>query len=172
VEEICVEREMKYDKILPIAEKYLEMIEPYCTRAMIAGSIRRKKLEPNDIELVIMIDPKKMEKLISVMDEFGGRIRGDITGKACQRWAKEKVKLDIFIAALDGTNWGNIVLIRTGSAAFSRWMMGFRSKEVGLKHEGGYLWKGDKRLECKEEMDVFRLLKMDWIEPEDRSWTR
>ena len=139
-------------------------------RAEIAGSIRRKKLEPNDIELVIMIDPKKMEKLIGMMDEFGGRIRGDITGKACQRMTEEKVKLDIYIAAADGTNWGNIFVIRTGSAAFSRWMMGFRSKEVGLTHEGGYLVKNAKKLECQEEIDVFKFLKLDWIEPEDRSW--
>lgn len=161
---------MNYKEILPIAENYLKKIEPYCTRAEIAGSIRRKKLEPNDIELVIMIDPKKMGSLISIMDEFGGRIRGDITGKACQRATEEKVRLDIYIAAADGTNWGNIFVIRTGSAAFSRWMMGFRSKEVGLKHEGGYLWRGCEKLECREEEDVFRLLKVDWIVPEHRSW--
>lgn len=161
---------MKYNEILPIAEKYLEMIEPYCTRAVIAGSIRRKKLEPNDIELVVMIDPKKMEKLISVMDEFGGRVRGDITGKACQRWAQEGVKIDFFIARQDPSNWGNVLVLRTGNAVFSRWLGGFHAREVGLKHEGGFLWEGDKRLECKEEADVFRLLKLEWIDPQDRSW--
>lgn len=161
---------MKYKEILPVAEKYLKKIEPYCTRAEIAGSIRRKKLEPNDIELVVEIDPKKMKELISTMDKFGIRIRGDISGRYTQRLTNERIKLDIFIARQNPSNWGNVLVLRTGNATFSRWLGGFRAKEVGLRHESGYLWKGDKRLECKEEMEVFRLLKLKWIEPQDRSW--
>ena len=161
---------MRYGKILPIAEKYLEKIEPYCLRAVIAGSIRREKRDCNDIELVIMIDQTKMQELVEIMDEFGGRVRGDITGKATQRMTEEGLRLDIFIAAKDGTNWGNVLVIRTGSAAFSKWIMGFRAKEVGLRHQGGYLVKNEKKLICKEEMEVFRLLKLSWISPQDRSW--
>jgi len=161
---------MKYEEILPIAEKYLEKIKPYCLRAEIAGSIRRKKRECNDIELVIMIDQSKMPELIEIMDEFGGRVKGDITGKATQRMTSEGVKLDIFIAREVPSNWGNILTIRTGSAAFSKWLMAFRTRDAGLQHKGGYLWRGDEKLECKEEEDVFRVLKLKWINPIDRNW--
>jgi DNA polymerase/3'-5' exonuclease PolX len=35
-----------------IAEKYLNLFKPYCERIEIAGSVRRKKSQPDDVELV------------------------------------------------------------------------------------------------------------------------
>ena len=159
-----------YEEILSIAERYKKILEPYCKRLEIAGSIRRKKSECGDIELVIIRDLEKLEELKSLIGEWK-RIKGDITGRYTQRMLPEGIKLDIFIAADDGSNWGNIYLIRTGNWKFSRFMMGIRAKQVGLKHREGYLWLWNKhRYNCYEEEDVFRLLKMDFIPPEGREW--
>ena len=160
---------MKLEEIEPIAEKYVKILEPYCNRIQIAGSIRRRKKECKDIEIVIIRKPERLDELIKVVDKFG-KIKGCIDGRYTQRMLPEGVKLDIFIARDDGTNWGNILLIRTGSWKFNVQVIGLRSKEVGLKHKFGYLWDGDERLECREEEDVFRYLKMEYIEPEKRSW--
>ena len=166
---------MKLDEIIPIAEKYKDTLEPYCKRIEIAGSVRRKKPECRDIELVIIRYPDKLEELKSIVGEWK-KIRGDITGRYTQRMLPEGVKLDIFIAVDDGSNWGNIYLIRTGNWKFSRFMMGIRSKQVGLIHANGYLCRAncvpfeDCNIPCYEEQDVFDLLDMKWIPPEERSW--
>ena len=161
---------MNYEEIKVIAEKYKKILAPYCKRIEIAGSVRRKKDNCRDIELVLIRDMKKLEELKSIVGEWK-RIRGSITGRYTQV-QPEDIKLDIFIAVDDGSNWGNIYLIRTGNWIFSRFMMGIRSKQVGYEHHGGYLWLGgDGRVDCFEEQDVFDVLKMKFIPPEERSWT-
>ena len=168
-------RKMKYEEILPIAQKYKRILEPYCNKVEIAGSIRRKKEECNDIELVIIRKPEKIDELKRVVDEWK-RVKGDVRGRYTQRIVPEGLKLDIFIAADDGSNWGNIFLIRTGSWKFSRYMMGIKAKKEGYEHKGGYLWRRIQgsgvilKCECYSESDVFRYLGMEYIPPEERDW--
>lgn len=159
---------MEYKMIKLISDRYFEQIEPYILKGMVAGSIRRKKAEPNDIELVLVLNPDKIEEIKELVDTWGTRIKGQITGRYTQRLLTEDVKIDIFLAQL--SNYGNIVVIRTGNWRFSRFMMGIRAPQVNLKHREGYLWHGMGRLNCYEEEDVFRLLRMDYIDPENRSW--
>ena len=161
---------MKLQEILPIAEKYKKILEPYCKRIEIAGSIRRKKPECRDIELVLIRDPDKLEELKRVVT--WNSIRGAITGRYMQVEVPEGLKIDIFIAVDDGSNWGNIFLIRTGNWVFSRFMMGIRPPQLGLKHREGYLWRDNVRIDCREETDVFTNLDMLWISPENRSWEK
>ncbi len=160
---------MKLKKIKQIAEYYKRRFEPYCKRVEIAGSIRRKKLNPKDIEIVAI--PKKGFK------NFKGVTFGFLRGKYIKDGDKYKqielpegVILDLFLCSPE--NWGNIFLIRTGNAGFSRWMMGFKIKEYGCVHSDGYLWKkknGEfKPVKCFEEQDIFNLCNMKFIEPEKR----
>ena len=156
---------MKLEEIRPIAEKYKDLLAPYCKRIEIAGSIRREKAECGDIELVLVRDEDMVHSLEDVLANTV-KIRGTITGRYTQRMLPEGIKIDIFMAQED--NWGNIFLIRTGNWRFSRFMMGIRAKQVGLLHRGGYLWRGADQLYCYEEEDVFRELKMDFVDPRDR----
>lgn len=162
---------MKYEEIKVIGERYKKILAPYCKRIEIAGSIRRKKDNPRDIELVIIRDPEKIGELKEIVDSWY-RVKGDISGRYTQRVLLDvDIKLDIFIAVDDGSNWGNIFLIRTGNWIFSRFMMGIRAPQLGLKHREGFLWRDNERLVCKEELDVFDALDMEYIPPEERSWT-
>ena len=159
---------MKLDKILPIAEKYKETLEPYCKRIEIAGSVRRKKPECRDIELLIIRDPEKLEELKSIVGEWK-KIRGSITGRYTQV-QPEDIKLDIFIAVDDGSNYANILLIRTGNAKFSRYMMGIRLRDYGYRHRNGFIWRENNKVICNSENDIFKLVGMEYIEPEDREY--
>ncbi|MCK4329779.1 hypothetical protein KAX02_08040 [candidate division WOR-3 bacterium] len=162
---------MIYQEILPIAEKYKKILEPYCkrNRCRIAGSIRRKCPDCGDIELVIIREPNKLEELKSVVGEWK-RIRGSITGRYTQRMLPEGIKLDIFIAVDDGSNYANILLIRTGNANFSRYMMGIRLREYGYRHHNGFIWKDDNKVICNTEKDIFKLVYMEYLTPEEREY--
>lgn len=160
---------MEYNKISPIASKYMNMLAPYCLRIRVAGSIRRKVKECNDIEIVCVRDPDMKEemKFVSIVERLK-KLKGSPLGKYTQRMTHEGVKLDLFMCETD--NWGNILLIRTGNWRFSRYMMGIRAKEVGLYHRGGYLWRGSTKIPCEDELAVFEALKLKYIKPVDRTW--
>ena len=41
-------------KVLSLAKKIVKEIKPFCSRIEIAGSIRRKKSNPGDIDIVLI----------------------------------------------------------------------------------------------------------------------
>lgn len=160
----------------PIAERLKTELAPYCERIEIAGSIRRQKPEVKDIELVVI--PKHVPA-----DMFGSttephpdfcriinaleKVKGEPTGKYTQRILPEGIKVDIFIA--DPDNWGLIYAIRTGSADFSYKILGGAWVRCGYKSVNGYLMEGEKRVPVREEEELFRLLRLPFTPPEQRS---
>jgi DNA polymerase/3'-5' exonuclease PolX len=78
-------------------------------------------------------------------------------------------QIDMFIAKPD--NWGIIFLVRTGSAAFSTHVLSAWKKVTGGGYsKDGYLYnKENEIVYTYEEEDVFKLCKMDFVEPENRS---
>ena len=155
---------MKLNKIRKIAEKYKNMFSPFCERLEIAGSIRRKKPEPKDIEFVAIPKGNKLDNFLK-KQKFKYLKNGP---KYKQIILPEGINLDLFLCTK--YNFGNIYLIRTGNWKFSMLMMGIRTKYFGLYQKDGYLWKDGKRLICREEEDVFKLLKKDYVKPEDRNY--
>jgi DNA polymerase/3'-5' exonuclease PolX len=94
------------------------------------------------------------------------------TGKYTQRIAYG-VKLDLFMATPE--NWGLIFSVRTGSANFSHYKLAKRWVELGYKSVDGMLQKYNdegkegKPLAIRTEEHLFKLLKIPWVEPEDRN---
>lgn len=169
-----------------LAAEMADILKPYCTRVEIAGSVRRCKDEVKDIELVAL--PKLQVE--SVPDLFGMR---EVEVNALERffeqgehlgWSvlkggerqkqlrlKAGINVDLFIVR-PPAQWGVIFTIRTGSADFAH-------RLVTKRHYGGMLpshlqvkdggiYEGRKLIETPEEMDVFRLLGVDWIDPRAR----
>jgi len=153
---------LKLETAKKIAHDFMEQISPFCLRTESAGSVRRGELEIQDIDICAI--PKALFGLKTVMDRQH-YIKGRFPSRNSQIKFKGE-KIDIFWCSRE--NWGNIFLIRTGDWEFSKWIMGTKTREVGLRQREGYLWRGNERLSCPEEVDVFKLLEMDFIEPKDR----
>jgi len=161
---------MKYSKAKRIADSVLQELKPHCERIEIAGSIRRKKEYPNDIEIVAIPKPYDVdlfESGIATVVNKWERVKGTLPCRYTQRILPEGIKLDLFFATYD--NWGLIFAIRTGSAEFSHqklatvWVkQGYHSKDGMLHNQFG------KQLPIREEIDLFNLLGIDWVEPIDR----
>lgn len=150
---------MKLEDGKKSANDFIKQIRSCCLKIQIAGSIRRGKPEVHDIEICAI--PKNLFRLKEIMDRQL-YIKGRFPSKYSQiRY--QSAKIDIFWCSKD--NWGNIYLIRTGPWQFSKWIMGARSRQVGLRQRDGYLWRGKEKLSCPEERDVFRLLEIGYIKP-------
>ena len=135
------------------ADVVLWHLTPYCDRIEIAGSVRRRKPDVGDIEVVAI--PKTVEdrdlfwngdRVRSPMFAREVRILGEIrkgvpeVGRYIQIWLDpEKIQLDLFLATPD--NWGLILAIRTGSARYSRppsqWMLAAAGSSSGASFATG-----------------------------------
>jgi len=181
---------MKLQDATERALALLEEMAPHCHRAAIAGSIRRKKPEVTDIELVVIA---KWAEMADQSDLFSTRTQRvnllhqwaltsgirwiykrdgqpiDTTIKDDGRMWKGLLpcgaQLDLFITTPE--RWGTIFLIRTGSADFSHEIMKHAAK-VKAKFEGGVLHVNGAPVETPEEADVFRHLKLRYVRPEER----
>lgn len=161
---------MEYPKALKIAEQIKNELSPYCVKIEIAGSIRRKKSEIGDIEIVAIRRSKDLIGLCETINRWP-KVKGEPTGKYTQRVYRfgegenDSIIVDIFFAT--EKNWGYILLIRTGSKDFSH-SMAVRWNQFGYKGEEGMLTKGGVPVIVKTEEELFGLLRMGYVFPEDR----
>ncbi|GAA4292700.1 hypothetical protein [Aestuariibaculum suncheonense] len=161
---------MKFEEALTIAEKVKELLAPHCERIEIAGSIRRKKPEVKDIEIVAIPKPYDVglfESGIATVVNQWEKVKGELPCKYTQRILPEGIKLDLFFAERD--NWGLIYALRTGSADYSHHILASGWVFQGYRSESGYLQIDGERIVVREEEDLFKLLHMPYLEPEKRN---
>jgi len=169
---------MKLEEALKIATHHKNRLSPFCDRIEIAGSIRRQKPEVKDIEIVCI--PTKVQArfglyevrwvphngFVSLVNSLE-KIKGEPTGKYTQRILPEGINLDLFMATPD--NWGLILAIRTGSAQFSHMKLAVGWARRGYKSRNGVLVRNGRIIPVREERDLFSLIGLPWMDPEDRN---
>ena len=162
---------------LEYAGELIVLLADDCERIDIAGSLRRKKPDVGDIELVCI--PSVWLDLFCNEIRTAARIETALTaygivllknGEHFKQFLYGKVKVDLFITTPEC--WGVIFTIRTGSAEFSHKLVTPRNQggllPSNLRVKDGRIWNGSTFLDTPEEIDVFRACNMAWIEPKDR----
>lgn len=87
--------------------------------------------------------------------------------KYTQRILASDIKLDLFFA--EPGNGGLIFAIRTGSADYSHKVLATGWVNRGYNSKDGYLTRGGKRYEVREEKDLFQMIGVPYVDPEDRN---
>jgi DNA polymerase (family 10) len=155
------------------AEKILGEIEPFCTRAMIVGSIRRGRPMVGDIDFVVEPKPgQEIEMRARIKD--GHQVLTD--GSLNLIVLSARVQLDFFIAIPSSEdlfdrlagNWGSLVVCRTGSREFNTWLCN-RAKARGM-HWNPYrgMLQAGKLFAGETEESIFAALDLPLIPPADR----
>lgn len=163
---------MEYNKAKSIAYSVVSILEKHCSRIEIAGSIRRKKPEVKDIEIVAIPKPYEtglFESGIATIVNKWEKVKGELPCKYTQRILPSGIKLDLFFATPE--NWGLIYAIRTGSADYSHKVLANAWVKAGYTSIDGMLFhEGNKKFyEVREEIDLFKRIGIDYIEPELRN---
>lgn len=170
---------MVYTQARIIAGRLIKELSPYCQRLEIAGSLRRKKPEVGDIELIAI--PKfgvdlfgnvTEEHLLDSVDweRFGKVIKAGHKYKQIELY--QGINLDLFIVT-PPAQFGVQFVIRTGPADFSKRFV--TSKKFGgllpsvFRVQDGAIWSNNHVIETPEEADVFHVIGLPFIEPEKRS---
>ena len=166
---------MQLDQATVIAERVNAQLAPHCDRIEIAGSIRRRKANVGDIEIVCI--PKRTDaghrSVYWVLAVIGaGRPKkGDPrTAKYVQFETRGGdgpiINVDVFTATPE--NWGLIYAIRTGSADYSHYVLACGWVRNGYNSENGMLMRNGVVVAVPEECDLFRLAGVPWVDPEAR----
>lgn len=164
-----------------IASAFVFRIAPACVRTLIAGSVRRRKAEIGDIEIVAIprTSPEldmfgfptgaQLSALDALLDDLA--LPRTKNGPKYKQLTYEGTQIDLFLATPE--TWGCVATIRTGSADFSRWLVTELkyggAKPHHLKFEDGRLLANGQALATPEERDVFAALDLAWVEVEDRT---
>lgn len=167
---------MDYLEARALAEKVCYQLVPYVDKIKICGSVRRRKQECGDIDIVCLPKTKPVKDLfgmISGQERDPGfiktinqweKLKGDATGKYTQRLV-DGHKVEIAMAHPD--NFGNLVLIRTGNSDFSHLMMKIALKR-GFQQRDGFLYREEKLISIPDEQLYFDALGVPFIQPEKR----
>lgn len=187
---------MKHIDALLIAGGLVERLRPACTRIEIAGSIRRGKADVKDIEIVAIPDLTPMlrarpefgkpipkvhkTKLDAILDEMVAErmICFEKNGEKYKKFDFEnRINCDLFLVT-PPAEWGVQMVIRTGPADFSHWVVTRQRSGGALPNEyrvqDGAVWEGDTSNPTQnligfgEEIDFLKFLGLGWVEPGER----
>ena len=161
---------MTLDQARAIAERVIAQLAPHCDRIEIAGSIRRRKPDVGDIEIVAIPKPYDVGLFASGIAPIVSawpKVRGELPCKYTQRTLPDGIALDLFFATPE--NWGLIYAIRTGSADYSHRVLACGWVRNGYKSVDGMLTRNGITHSVREEMDLFRMAGVRWIPPEARA---
>ena len=175
-----------------VAAKLIGYLRPGCKRIAIAGSVRRLKAEPKDIEIVFI--PRFVSCQVDLFTvapvPATDRIIDDLVATGILAWDlnvkrngpkyKRLVHLDsgavieLFIA--QPLNWGLILALRTGPAAFMKVLVTHDYQDgamaADMKMNDGFLWRRGKQLATLTEEDFFHEVGIPCWKPEERTTAR
>jgi len=190
-------KEFLYADALPVAKKFVQFLEPHCTRIIIAGSLRRQKQLVSDIEILFI---SKITRAKDPQDLFGERmvevsaagmaidalLRSGVIAKRPSKtgyftWGPEN-KLAIHVAtgipvdffATTEDKWCNALVMRTGPKDLNKSIAG-TARKIGWEWHacGNGFTRGEgkssiDRVVVKSEHDVFQHVGLPYREPKDR----
>lgn len=143
----------------------LTKISPFITRGRLAGSIRRKKPIVRDIDIVIELKPQNLDKLKDSISKLGElKLKGD---KLIRVIAKDNIQVDVYIGVKE--NYEPLLLIRTGSKEHN---IKLTTRALSMNMQltaNGLIDKKTGKIIATSERDIFKALKMNYVEPEKRN---
>lgn len=170
---------ISWNEAAGIARDLLAHLTPACERVLVAGSLRRRKPEIGDIEIVARPVMRPVLDMFgdaiseeSALDDALARLGVALTknGERYKQFTFGGQQVDLFIATAE--TWGCVATIRTGSSDFSRWLVTERkyggAKPHHMDFKEGRLLSAGAPLVTPEERDVFAALELEWVEPIDR----
>lgn len=183
---------MELDSARAIAGRFVELIAPKCEQVLIVGSIRRKRPEVGDIDIVAIprtaydveeswftSERREVNLLAERLNELvregaiKPRVKKDgktMVGERVAMLEYEGFPVDIYYATTE--TWGGLVLVRTGSVEHNI-VLTRRAIEKGWKlhADGTGVWDarvGGKRVDDGSEPGIFAVLDLPYRKPEDR----
>lgn len=153
------------DKVYKLANKIAKELKPFCKRIEIAGSIRRKKPNPGDIDIVLIAKNEgNKQKIKDRLSKDGKFLQG---GNKEMFFKIEGIDLQLFFSIPE--EWGATLLAYSGEKGSN---IGLRiiAEKQGFKLTSHGLFKrsNGQRAAGKTEREIYKALGRPYKEPWDR----
>jgi len=151
-----------------MANRLMGILEPCCQRIAVAGSIRRKRPQVKDIDLVII--PNNLSALGITLLRYGEILTKKrlSTKTKIIKYRFHGIPVEIYIA--NEETWPMLLLVRTGSASHNQ-VLAMLAKQQGLKLKAngrGIVDAQGNRVSGDTEESIFEALGLEYIPPEKR----
>ena len=182
---MSTEFEIRLEKAKVVAERFIKLVEPYCLKTSIAGSVRRECPIVHDIEVcVISKDEFSLGQIF--VEGYPGMV---VNGTRLKRFKYPESGVQIELYITTEADWGRILAIRTGSSFYSHTALamqwnrrGWCGTVDGLRLKTECIRKSTWKIlpEYKltptlppvfdTEEKFFEFIGAKWIPPQERSW--
>lgn len=154
---------MELERAKTIATEVIARLAPYCKRIEVAGSVRRRKDFPRDIDIVLI--PSELWNLLQEVNGLGPSM---MSGDKLKRVNYHGVQIDLYFATAE--TWSTLLLIRTGSKE-NNIRLATLAKKRGwhLSANGDGLFdENGKRIAGDSEESIYDALGLPYQEPWER----
>ena len=150
----------------PVAKRIVEALREKAGSRKIewAGSLRRMRENIGDID-ILATGPNK-EKIIQTFTHLS-EVKEVLASGETKASVIVEGSIQIDLRVVEEDSYGAALQYFTGSKAHNIHLRGI-AKAKGIKINEYGVFKGEKKIGGKEEEDVYRVLGMDWVEPELR----
>ena len=131
-------------------------------KVTIAGSIRRKKTDIHDLDLVLI--PKPLVDIVGILQNKVGAM-AEKRGSRIISLKINDIGVDLNLATKE--SFVPLLFFRTGSWKHNQ-KLAIKAKRRGLKFSPYGVFRGKERLDDNTEEGVFAVLGKDYILPEER----
>lgn len=174
---------------IDVARLLVDFLSPYCERLIVAGSLRRRKAEVGDVEILYipkftsfpdgLFDTKRVnlvdQELTRLLEVRTIEKRLNIASSESwgpsnklARHTTSQIPVDLFQAS--AVNWFNYLVCRTGSA-LNNTRISSAAQTKGWKwhpYHSGFTDEEGRAVPVTSEHDVFRLVGLPYLEPWQR----
>ncbi len=153
---------MKLEHAVILGNAFLELINLYCSKAVIAGSVRRRKPLVKDIDIVLI--PSDPWGLAAELKKFKTKAHGVKLARIQYRGTQ----FDLYFATPE--TFEMLLLIRTGSMENNIRLAALaKRKGMRLAASGAGLFdENEDRIAGDTERSVYDALHLKWQEPWER----
>jgi len=157
-----------YEIAKSLAEEVLAKVKsiPNISRADIAGSVRRQSKTCKDIDIVACLKEPSLRQ--ATMEQMRGIGSVFISGekKSSFRYGANQMQVDVWLG--EESYYGALLGYATGSKAHNIRLRAMANERDLLVNEYG-IWKGDVRIGGEREEDLYRILGIPFVQPEERN---
>jgi len=167
------------EKVKAIAQEIVCWLTPACQRMVIAGSIRRRKLEVGDIELLCIprfIDgTDQLDEMIRTLVDQGqldfrrNKLGSRVYGPKNKLMVHVSSGIGVDIFSTDVQCWPVALVARTGGEKTNKRIAMAAIRKGWRWHAyGSGFSTSDGELVCKSERDVFEFVGLPYFAPWER----
>lgn len=173
---VAVRKRYTLAKAQDWAAQITQQIAPFCHRIEVAGSIRRGEETIGDINLIVL--PKDRAGLRArvlhskpevIVDNEAALVVKLANGVCVDLWFAEASYRTSTLSSPNGSNFGALLLFRTGSREHNAWLQR-RASSQGMRWNTQWgIYSEGRLVAADSESEIFEALQLPYADPHDRA---